>query len=159
LVGAPVPPPGAPDRALAEITATALDGAGGLLAAALSGAGADATASARLMGGGRAPALVIDVRAPTDDLAAATAEVKALLLRLSTAVTETDLARAASAWDRREDEARVGPRRRLIDLWSGRRPRLSPPAAATRPSIAAWRAFLGAALREGALTVVEARPQ
>ncbi len=152
LLAAPVPPPGAPERELAELTAAALDGPGGLLAGTL----ADATGSARLTGGSHAPALVIDVRAPSDALAAAAGEVKALLLRLPTAVTDADLARAALAVERREEEARADPRRRLIDLWAGRPPR-SP--ATTRPSLAGWRTFLAATLRETALTVVEARPQ
>jgi hypothetical protein len=183
LLGAPVPPPRAPGRDLAEITVAALDGEGsgtpGLLAASL----VDATASARLLGGARAPVLVVDVRAPTDSLAAATAEVKALLLRLPTSVTDTDLTRAAAAWERRERAARADPRRRLTDLWSaapvhdvgsagsadsaGSAPK--PPSGAGRPSISsgesprpalsAWRGFLAATLREASLVVVEARPQ
>ena len=153
LLGAPVPPPGVPERALAELTAAALDGPGGLLGAALS----DATATARLMGGSRAPTLVIDLRAPSDAVTAAASAVKALLLGLPTTVTEADLARAASTLDRREDDARSDPRRRLADLWSGRRAPQTAPTA--KPSLAAWRTFLGATLRDGALTVVEARPQ
>jgi hypothetical protein len=154
LVGAPLPKPGTAGG-LAELTVAALDGPGGLLSAALP----DAAASARLMGGTRAPTLVIDVRAPSEGLPAAVTDVKALLLRLPTTVTDTDLGRAVAAWERREQEARADPRRRLVDLWSGAgsaTPSLAPPA---RPSLAAWRGFLGAALREAALVVVEARPQ
>ena len=124
------------------------------------------------MGGARAPALVIDVRAPADSLASAVADVKALLLRLATVATEADLTRATSSWDHREDEARADPRRRLTDLWSGLArppprdgdcrggPRWVGGDTTARPSasLAAWRAFLGAALREGALVVVEGRP-
>ena len=150
LVGAPMPAPGAPDRELAELTAAALGGPGGLLGAALP----DAATSARLMGGARAPTLVIDVRAPSDALATAAADVKALLLRLPGGVTDGDLARAASILEHRDDEARANPRRRLADLWSGRHPGRTP-----RPTLATWRAFLAAALRDGALVVVEARPQ
>jgi hypothetical protein len=181
LLAAPIPPPRAPGRDLAEITAAALEGEGGgapgLLAASL----VDATASVRLRGGARAPVLVVDVRAPTDGLAAATAEVKALLLRLPTSVTEADLTRAAAAWERREREAQADPRRRLTDLWAGGaggrtadgpvsspskplgpgpagRPSISS-GESPRPSLSAWRAFLSATLREAALVVVEARPQ
>jgi hypothetical protein len=163
LVGAPVPPPGAAGRDLAELTAAALDAPGGLLAAAL----AEATASARLVGGARAPTLVVDVRAPSDGLSAAVADVKALLLRLPTTVADADLARASSAWERREQEARADPRRRIVELWSGGSPGSPPsgspggraPGGSGRPSLAAWRAFLGGALREATLVVVEARPQ
>jgi hypothetical protein len=170
LVGAPVPPPGAPGRELAELTAAALDG-DGLLAAAL--ANADALASARIVGGARAPALVIDVRAPEPSLPAAVATVKALVVHLTTAVTDADLARARAALERRQREARADPRRRLTDLWS------APPAARgdgsvgeargdlrgghdprmVMPTMPAWRAFLGATLPEAALVVVEGRPQ
>ncbi len=146
LVGVPVPPPGAPGRDLAEITAAALEG---MLTSALRDA--DATASARLVGGARAPALVVDVRASDGGLASALDTVKALLLRLPTAATDADLARAAAAVTRREREARADPRRRLVDLWSGR-----PPPAAP-PSPAAWRSFLGATFTESALVVVEGR--
>jgi hypothetical protein len=145
LVGVPLP--GSPWRDLAELTAAALDG---LLAA---GAG-DATATARVAGGGRAPMLIVDVRAPSDGLAAAVAEVRAILLRLPSGATDADLARALAARDRRERAARADPRRRLADLWSGR-----PPAPLARPTLAAWRAYLAATMRDSALVVVEARPQ
>jgi hypothetical protein len=39
-------------------------------------------------------------------------------------------------------------------VWTGR-----PVAPAARPSLAVWRDFLAAALREPALIVVEARPE
>jgi hypothetical protein len=156
LVGALFPSPAAPGagpyayRDLADLTAAALEGPGGLLAAAL--AGQAATATARVMGGARAPALVVDVRAPEGSLGPALSDVKALLLRLPSTATEGDLVRAASVVERREQDARADPRRRLADLWSGRRP-----GPTARPSLTAWRAFLAAALREPALVVVEAR--
>jgi hypothetical protein len=157
LLGAAFPAaatPGAayPYRDLADTTAAALDGPGGLLAGAL--AGAAATASARVMGGGRAPSLVVDVRAPDGSLTSAVSEVKGLLLRLPTAATEADLLRAAAVVERREHEALADPRRRLADLWSGRRG-----PAPGRPSLTAWRAFLNATLREPALVVVEAHTE
>src|SRR5262249_34972088 len=75
FLGVPLPAPGSAQRELAELTAAALDGRvdegaaswpsgppGGLLEAAL--ADADAAASARIAGGSRAPALIVDVRAP-----------------------------------------------------------------------------------------------
>ncbi|APR77474.1 exonuclease SbcC [Minicystis rosea] len=156
LIGAALPLPPAPGalpyayRDLAELTVAALDGPGGLLANALGGAAA--TATARVLGGSRAPSLVVDVRAPEGSLASAVSDVKALLLRLPSTATEGDLVRAFTILSRREQDARADPRRRLADLWSGR------PAPGARPTLAAWRTFLGAALREPALSVVEARP-
>ena len=138
-------------RDLAAITAAALEGPGGLLASALALAGA--TATARIAGGSRAPTLIVDVRAPSENLAAAVSDVKALLVRLPTAASDADLARAASIVDRRERDAARDPRRRLVDLWSGRGPVTAP------PSLSGWRAFLAAALREPALIVVEAKPR
>jgi hypothetical protein len=158
LLGAPFPPaspPGSlpyPYRELADLTAAALDGPAGLLAPAL--APSAATAGARVLGGARVPALLVDVRAPDGNLAAAVGEAKALLLRLPAAATDADLARAAAVMERRELLARTDPRRRLADLWTGRR--AAPPA---RPSLTAWRAFLTATLREPALAIVEARAQ
>jgi hypothetical protein len=155
MLGVPLPQPATPVpgpyayRDLADLTAAALDGPGGLLAGAL--AADAAAASARVLGGARAPALVVEVRAPDAGLSSAVSDVKALLLRLPSTATEGDLARAAGIVERREQDARADPRRRLADLWSGRRP-----SAPGRPSLTAWRAFLGAALREPALVVVEA---
>lgn len=152
LIGAPAPPPGAAGRELVELTALALDGDGGLLAGAL--AQSAATGQARLSGGGRAPALLVDVRAPPDALGPAMVEVRSLLGRLSTAANEGDLARATRLAERRELAARVDPRRRLADLWADRKP-----AVAAKPTLAAWRAFLAGALKDSALVVVETRAE
>jgi hypothetical protein len=151
LVAVPIPAPGTAGRELAEMTAVALDGPGGLLEAALANAGA--TAAARVAGGARAPALIVDVRAPTDGLAAAVAEVKALLLRLATTATEADLSRAYALWNQRDHDGRADPRRRLVDLWSGKRP-----ITIVKPGLAVWRTALAVLLREPAMAVVEARP-
>jgi hypothetical protein len=155
LIGAVVPGPGAPGHDLAELTALALDGSGGLLEATLAPTRLAARASARLVGGSRSSALVIDVRAPADSLGDAVAQVKALLAQLSqTGPTDASLARALNVSATRAAQARVEPRRRLVEVWTGR-----PAAPAARPPLAAWRTFLAGALREGALIVVEARPE
>ena len=139
---------------VAELTAAALDGPDGLLASALRGLPTTVRPAARLAGGARASALVIDVRAPSDALDGVVAEVKALLARLAQGtVTEADLARAEAVRSRRDRDARSEPIRRLVDLWSGRS--AAPPP---RASIAAWREHLATTLREPALVVVEARP-
>jgi hypothetical protein len=146
LVGVPLP--GETWRELAELTAAALDGPGGLLSAAFP----DALASARVLGGARAPLLVVDLRATSDRVPSAVAEARALLARLATTATEADLARAAAAFERRERDARADPRRRLSDLWLGR-----PAVPSARPTLAAWRAYLAATVREGSMLSVESR--
>ncbi len=150
VVGAAVPPPGAAGRELAELTAAALDGPEGMGQAALSRLAA--TASARLAGGARAPVLVVEVRAPEEGISPAASEIRGLLLRLGGSASEADLGRAFSAAERREREARVDPRRRLVDLWTGRRPFPS-----QKPSLSAWRSFLGATFRESTVMLAEAR--
>ncbi|WP_148313780.1 hypothetical protein [Sorangium cellulosum] len=153
-------------RDLAELTVAALNGEGGLLAAALGAAAppaADAAparrqlaarASARVLGGTRAAALAVEIRAPSAELDEATARVKELLAGLAQRATDADLDRAEALVARRERDALAEPRRRLIHLWSGRAPR-TPPAKAT---LTAWRAFLASALGADAIVTVEARP-
>ncbi|MFO0757652.1 MAG: hypothetical protein U0359_14240 [Byssovorax sp.] len=150
LIGAPIAAPGSPAHDLASIAVELLGGEGGALASAFQQSIGSATA--RILGGSRAPALVIDVHAPPAGVAAASAEVRQAIGRLSETVTEADLARAYGSLERREQEGRSDPRRRLVDLWSGRA--AGPPP---RPTLVAFRAFLAAVLRESALVVVEAR--
>jgi hypothetical protein len=152
IIGAPIPAPGAPGRDLAELARLALDGDRGLLASAFTQAAG--RASARILGGSRAPSLVIDVRAPSDGLAAAVTEVKLMLARLPQATTEADLDRAFAEQARLDQEGRADPRRRLVDLWAAR-----PPVSRVKPALPAFRAFLGDALKDAALIVVEARPE
>jgi hypothetical protein len=151
LVGAQMPAIGAPGRDLAELAALALDGEAGLLARSLHEA---SSASARLYGGGRASALVVDVRAPSDAIGTASAEAKAVLTRLGASLTDADLARAVAAADRRRAAHRAEPRGRLADLWLH-----GAESAHPAPTLQALRDFLNGTLREGALIVVEARPQ
>ena len=152
MIGAPIPAPGAPGRDLAELARLALDGDRGLLAGAFQQAAG--VASARILGGARAPALVIDVRAPEAGLTAAVTEVKLMLARLPQSATDADLDRAFAEQARLDQEGRVDPRRRLLDLWAARGP-----VARSKPSLAAFRAFLGDTLKDAALIVVEARPE
>jgi hypothetical protein len=154
LVAAPVPPVGASGHELALVTALALGGEGGLLDGALPAAGG-ARASARVTGTGRAAALVIDVRAPADLLAGAVSDVRTLLTRLAgSGLPASDIARAVALASRRDGEARADPRRRLIQLWSGRSTPVhgapAPPALAT---------FLATTLNESSLVIIEARPE
>jgi hypothetical protein len=151
LFAAPLPP-GASSE-LAELTAAALDGERGLLASALP-ASLGATATARLRGGGRRRALVIDVRAPAESLAATQTELRALLGRLPQVSSDADIARASAALGARTTRARSHPRQRLVDAWRG-----APRRATVRPTLAAWRAFLAETLRDDALVVIEAKPE
>jgi len=152
MIGAPIPAPGAPGRDLAELARLALDGDRGLLAGAFQQAAG--VASARILGGARAPALVIDVRAPEAGLAAAVAEVKLMLARLPQSATDADLDRAFAEQGRLDQEGRADPRRRLVDVWAARSP-----ASRSKPALAAFRAFFGDTLKDAALIVVEARPE
>jgi hypothetical protein len=138
---------------MAELTAAALNGERGLLATALP-ASLGATATARVRGGARHRALVIDLRAPPESLAAAQAEVRALLGRLPQVSSDADIARAAASLAASAVRGQAQPRQRLIDAWRG-----TPRRAAVRPTLAAWRAFLAEALRDDALIVIEARPE
>ncbi|XXT24570.1 hypothetical protein WME94_23850 [Sorangium sp. So ce429] len=156
-------------RELAELTVAALNGEGGLLAAALSANAAAppaadaaapgrqlaARASARVLGGTRAAALAVEIRAPSAELAEASSRVKELLAGLAQRVTDADLGRAEAHVTRSERDALAEPRRRLINLFSGRAAARTPPAKAT---LAAWRAFLAGALGADAIVTVEARP-
>ncbi|WP_438036753.1 hypothetical protein [Sorangium sp. So ce204] len=157
-------------RELAELTAFALNGEGGLLAAALSPAASTASpapasaaptkrplaarASARVLGGTRAAALAVEIRAEAGELSEASARVKELLAGLAQRVTDADLGRAEAHLARRERDALAEPRRRLIHLFNGRPSR----AAAAKITLAAWRAFLAGALGADAMVTVEARP-
>lgn len=150
LVGAPLPAGSPPE--LGELVAAALADEAGPLASL--GAGLeDARARVRLLGGPRAAALVVDVRAPGDALGPALEVVKTRLAGLGASATEQELARALGRRERREAARRASPRHRVVDLWLGAS------AAPAAPSLAAWREFLNAAFREANLVVVEAKPE
>ncbi len=144
-------------RELAELTVSALNGEGGLLAAALflrrarrprlqparrrrsdrsrpararaSSAGHARGARRRDQGRGRRAERGLGPR-------------EELLAGLAQRVTDADLGRADAHLARRERDALAEPRRRLIQLFNGRPSR----AAAAEITLAAWRAFLAGAL-------------
>ena len=156
LLGFPVPPHGTMEGAFGELTLAGLSGSEGWLARATGAASLAATAQARLVGGPRVAALVIDVRAPEATLDAAIAQVRALLQRLRQgAITSADFERSQTQRDRWELEASLDPRRRLIALW--REPRPPPPAAPL--SLEGWRAWAANTLSDEKLAVVVARPK
>jgi hypothetical protein len=154
LLGFPVSPQGGADTAIAELTLAGLSGADGWLSKALGSPALGATAQARLIGGTRAAALVVDVRAPDSQLEAAVAQVRGLFERLRQgAISQADLDRSAAQRDRWDLESSLDPRRRLIDLW--RDPRPYPKVV----SLDAWRAWVASALKDDKLIVVMARPK
>ena len=156
LLGFPVPPHGSPEGALGELTLAGLSGPEGWLGRATAASSLAATAQARLVGGARASALVIDVRAPEATLEAAVAQVRALLQRLRQgAIGTADFERSQALRDRWELEASLDPRRRLINLW--RDPRPAPPSFPL--SLEGWRAWAANTLSDEKLVVVIAKPK
>jgi len=153
LVAGPVAARGEPGRDLVEIAAHLLGGERGLVQAALDRTPVPAVASARLLGGSRAAALVIDVRAPPAALDDAVTEVKSLLAHLGQdGPTEQELTFARAKRARAAEDASFDPRSRLVKLWLGET--ASPSPAPTR---AALQALFAAAFRDSALVLVEAK--
>jgi hypothetical protein len=156
LLGLPVPPHGSAEGALGELTLAGLSGPEGWLGRAMAASSLAASAQARLVGGARAAALVIDVRAPEATLDAAVAQVRALFQRLRQgAIGPADFERSQALRERWELEASLDPRRRLLNLW--RDPR---PAPAPFPlSLEGWRAWAANTLSDEKLVVVIAKPK
>jgi hypothetical protein len=155
LVALPAPPPGTPERPLAELAVAALSGADGWLARALATAMPGASIEPRLVGGARAAALVIDIRAPEGGLESAVAQTRGVLARMRQgALTAADLDRALAVRRKAELEASLDPRRRLVELWKASS--VAPPAA---PSLETWKAWAASALAEDRVVVVLGRPK
>jgi hypothetical protein len=113
----PAPANAAPDAA--HWTALLLGRPGGWLDAAL-GRPALATATARVLGGARARSLVVEIHAAPGSVAAAVAQTRALLDRLSRgAAGAADVETLVTETAHLEDEAHLDPRRRIVDVWHG----------------------------------------
>jgi hypothetical protein len=144
---------GQPGRDIAELAAHVLGGERGAVQAALDHTPIPAVASARLLGGARTAALVIDIRAPAAALDDAVTEVKSLLAHLAQdGPTEQALDLARTKKQRAEQDAAFDPRSRLVKLWLAEP---TPPASA--PTRAALQSFFATAFRESALVLVEAK--
>jgi len=155
LVGIGVAPQGSPESAWAELTLAALGGADGWLTRALAAPSLAASAQVRLVGGARAAALVVDLRAPESSLDSAVAQVRAIFDRLRQgAMGTSDLERSSATRDRWDLEASLDPRRRLVDLWRDARP-----LKTAQLSLDGWRTWAAAALRDEKLVVVLAKPR
>ncbi len=147
-------------RADAEWIAASLDGAGGLLEHAL-GAGLARSWSARVVGGARAPALVVRVDAPPGTLDAAVAQVRGLLDRLRQgSLGDADVTRAAALLADRELADSLDPSHRVLALWRSPEtaPRTDASTTAAPPTLDALRAFAASTLRDDALIIVAVRP-
>ncbi len=143
----------AAQRKSAEWIAEALDGEGGLLSSVVIGGGLARGARARVVGGAAASALVVHVASTEGALDSAVAQVRALLERLRQgALTEAELAQAASRRVSREARASLDPRARLAALFSDK------VASSTPPSLASLTTAAQSFLRDEALIVVALRP-
>ena len=92
----------------------------GPLALALGAERINASARASIIGGGRAAALLIEIRASDEDARKATLEVRRALDRFVVGqLSNEDLASAQRAGEQRALGVSLDPRRRIVDLWRG----------------------------------------
>jgi len=104
----------------AEAFAVLLNAPGGPLARALVAANLNASARARVIGGERAAALVLEIHAAEEDARAVTLEVRRAWERLAASpLSAEDLAVVQRESDARALAASLDPRRRIVDLWRG----------------------------------------
>jgi hypothetical protein len=107
----------------AELVELLLNQPRGLLQRAVSARASGATVTARALGGFRRPALVVEVRALPDQLDAAIASVRGVLDELGRGqLRADDLAQASARLAERDAQARIDPRRRIVDLFRGPAP-------------------------------------
>lgn len=149
----PILDPSPAGRNDAEAIADALDGDGGLLGTALVSAGLARTATARVMGGPYAAALVINIASTEAGLDGAVAQTRALLDRIRKgALTDADVTQGSMRRNLREQRANADPRARLSGLFTGRAPATPVVTAAALATSAAK------LLTEDAMIVVAMRP-
>ena len=134
IVGAPLPArAGAGLAPEARWTAWLLNRPGGWLDRALERPGLASRAEAKLLGGGRAAALIVEIDALDESLTEATAQVRGLLARLASgAVTAAEADRARQHFAGARRAAQLDPRRRVVDLWHGGAPTREPDVASLR---------------------------
>lgn len=140
----------------AEVVAAALDGEGGLLAPSL--AGLATSASARVLGGPRTPALVVRVVATESSLDAAVSQARALLDRLRQGTREGAFDAARARRVTAAVEASLDPRARVVALFRGESVVDAKSAAAAVGTPDDARAFARRYLNEASMVVVAARP-
>jgi hypothetical protein len=127
-----------------------LNRSGGWLEGALVAPGLASSARAFVLGGKRATALAIEVRAlDQDKVRMAVEQVRGLLDRLSQgAATQADADSGLREQALREQTAAMDPRQRIVDLWRG----ASNPGAAPL-TLKSLRSFLSALGKQGHLVV------
>ncbi|MBW2455331.1 MAG: hypothetical protein JRI68_12505 [Deltaproteobacteria bacterium] len=141
------------DARLAHQLVAALAGQDGLLRRRLPDL---PVVSARLLGGTRARAVVVEVRAPRSQLGAARQRVTKLLAGLATGGLDGPDRRRGHERARADQRAQHRhPTTRLAALWRGEPP---PSETATEPTEAQWRAWLSRTLRADRLIVVTEEP-
>lgn len=144
---------GSSEREQGAWLAAGLEGAEGWLAQSLRSL-PNAQATARILGGGLASALLIEVRAKDELIEDAIAQVRGLLLRISSgAIAAEDLDRARRHRSQAHLESSLDPRRRIVDLFLGRGP--LPP----QPRLEEIQTFAKEALRDDKAILVLARPR
>lgn len=141
-------------RDAAAWLAEALSEGGGLLATSVVGAGLARSATARVVGGPFAQALVIHVAATEASLDGAVAQVRALLERVRKgAVTDADWSKIAAARATRTARVALDPRERIAALFAD-----AGPSRDVSPTSARLTPVAERLLREDAMTVVALRP-
>jgi len=126
---------------------------GGWLDQALLRSSLATSAHATLVGGHKRRALVVRVGAVESELDDAIAQTRALFRRLASgnAVTEKETAEAHAWYRAAWKQARLSPRRRLVDLWLGN-------SGPQHADIRSFRQFLRRALGNAAVTTVRVGP-
>ena len=148
----PVQQPDPDTLAMLDLLAEGLDGPDGWIAKSLASL-PGASGSARVVGGSRLAALVVDVSAPEARIDDTVRQIRATLERLARgAASPANLERATRRLAERELNARLDPRRRVADLWSSRHQRSAP------ISLDRWNKWLSATLVDASLSVVRVLP-
>jgi len=120
-VAVPLPSERTRSQREAEWTLLLLNRHGGWLDQALRLPGLVSSAKARLVGGRRSSALVIEVKALPDEIDKAVAQVRALLRRLAQgAARKRDAELAQRHFARLDRTVALDPRHRIVHLWRGR---------------------------------------
>lgn len=125
----------------AEAFVTRLNAADGPLSRALAAEHLSAAAEAKVVGGGRAAALVVELHATDDEARPAVLVVRRVLDRLTSAPWgNEDFARVLRETEQRALGSALNPRRRIVDLWRG----TAAEHGLSRSSLRAFQAALGA---------------
>lgn len=152
VIAVPVQQPDHDTLAMLDLLAEGLDGPDGWIAKSLASL-PGASGSARVVGGSRLAALLVDVSAPEARIDDTVRQIRATLERLARgAASPAHLERATRRLAERELNARLDPRRRVADLWSGRHQR------SDSISLDRWNKWMSSTLVDASLSVVRLLP-